>query len=300
MIYYKRYIFIIGIIIISLLILNPSRTDDTGITDTEHTSGEPIIHSSPTDTTAPTGCTPVSFSNLKYPEAKIKYHTYINCLFDKSVERLEKGAIELSDKINSGKTVSQTEINKLFKDTILIDKTNEEYEGLAITALTAYESYVIYLDTLLLDTFKVKQDIKNMLLQNPKKYVDLKDKEKILLQNISNNKGEDTYAKLIETQTYLELYNILGINLEGLPTSYNASFASDSIYLELLKEKTKASRSLDIALNAYNELRTTYPLHLRYVQIIKDLENYRDQISRLRTLVDCTPTRFKKPRTSKE
>ena len=53
-----------------------------------------------------------------------------------------------------------------------------------------------------------------------------------------------------------------------------------------------AKKALDQTLSAYDQLRLVWPMHVRYKQIYKDLENYRDKIVDIRRQVDLYPSRF--------
>jgi len=65
-------------------------------------------------------------------------------------------------------------------------------------------------------------------------------------------------------------------------------------------EKSRSKQALSISLQAYNEMRMMYPHHKRYECLISHLKYYRNQIANIRSLVNCLPSRFKKPRTSRE
>lgn len=54
----------------------------------------------------------------------------------------------------------------------------------------------------------------------------------------------------------------------------------------------RSKAALDMALNAYNELRWAYALHKEYKQVIKDLLKYRDGIADVRKYVEQYPDRF--------
>lgn len=53
-----------------------------------------------------------------------------------------------------------------------------------------------------------------------------------------------------------------------------------------------AKKALDQTLSAYDQLRLVWPMHVRYKQIYKDLENYRDKIVDIRRQVDLFPSKF--------
>ena len=58
------------------------------------------------------------------------------------------------------------------------------------------------------------------------------------------------------------------------------------------KEITIAKATLDQALSAYDQLRLAWPMHVRYKQIYKDLETYRDKLVDIRQQTDAYPSKF--------
>lgn len=58
------------------------------------------------------------------------------------------------------------------------------------------------------------------------------------------------------------------------------------------REKSKAMRAVDQTLAAYDELRTAWPMHQKYIQIYKDLIIYRDKMIEIRNQVEEFPAKF--------
>lgn len=85
----------------------------------------------------------------------------------------------------------------------------------------------------------------------------------------SSQKGEDTYAD--QGQAAL----MMSARLEAIA-----------------REKTAAKRALDQTLSAYNELRTAWPMHKKYIQIYDSLIKYRDKLVEIRNQVEEFPSKF--------
>jgi len=60
----------------------------------------------------------------------------------------------------------------------------------------------------------------------------------------------------------------------------------------IVREKTAAKRALDQTLAAYNELRTAWPMHKKYMQIYESLIKYRDKMVEIRNQVEEFPSKF--------
>jgi len=53
-----------------------------------------------------------------------------------------------------------------------------------------------------------------------------------------------------------------------------------------------AERTLELSISAYNELHMAYPLHVKYRDLITQLEDYRDDLADLRDEVTLFPATF--------
>lgn len=60
----------------------------------------------------------------------------------------------------------------------------------------------------------------------------------------------------------------------------------------IAREKTAAKRALDQTLAAYNELRTAWPMHQKYMRIYDSLIKYRDKMVEIRNQVEEFPSKF--------
>jgi hypothetical protein len=61
----------------------------------------------------------------------------------------------------------------------------------------------------------------------------------------------------------------------------------------LIEEQLDISeKAMNVTLSAYNELYKYYNLHKEYVQVIEDLEGYRDELSEMRKWVERYPNHF--------
>lgn len=221
----------------------------------------PVWEEIKTNTNYTGDCEPVStYNDLSFSDAKEAYHTFINCLFDEKMIQIEETISDPSELSLPGDEATglphapidtEQTMREMLDNTVIANLNQENGQdrivGFGITALEEYARYAAYLDELILDPVRYRQ-------QDPSPPLQMQD---------------DFVAAQMDLVTELEA------------------------------EKEKALRALDIALNAFNEMRVAYPLHLRFEKIIEHLQLYRNQFKRLRTLVDCVPDRFKKPRTSK-
>ena len=69
----------------------------------------------------------------------------------------------------------------------------------------------------------------------------------------------------------------------------SAATNADSL---IKKEREEALAAMDTTINAYNEFRMAYPMHLRYQKIISELNRYRDFLSDMRSKIDTFPAEF--------
>ena len=60
----------------------------------------------------------------------------------------------------------------------------------------------------------------------------------------------------------------------------------------IVREKETAKRALDQTLAAYNELRTAWPMHKKYMKIYDSLIKYRDKMVEIRNQVEEFPSKF--------
>ncbi|MEZ4086843.1 MAG: hypothetical protein R3B71_00650 [Candidatus Gracilibacteria bacterium] len=58
------------------------------------------------------------------------------------------------------------------------------------------------------------------------------------------------------------------------------------------REIDVAKRALDQTLSAYNELKTAWPMHVRFIEIYQDLVKYRDKMIEVRHQVEEFPAKF--------
>lgn len=77
------------------------------------------------------------------------------------------------------------------------------------------------------------------------------------------------------------------------PVKQGAAALQISARLEAItREKTAAKRALDQTLSAYNELRTAWLMHRKYMAIYKNLIKYRDKMVEIRKQVEEFPSKF--------
>lgn len=60
----------------------------------------------------------------------------------------------------------------------------------------------------------------------------------------------------------------------------------------ITREKSAAKQALDQTLSAYNELRTAWPMHKKYMEIYESLTTYRDKMVEIRKQVEEFPSKF--------
>jgi len=72
--------------------------------------------------------------------------------------------------------------------------------------------------------------------------------------------------------------------LLGLTSSRNAS---------IVNEKKYALDLMDMAIGAYNEFRTAYPMHLKYDDVIVELTKYREALEEVRVDIAKMPPKFR-------
>lgn len=109
----------------------------------------------------------------------------------------------------------------------------------------------------------------------------------------------DTKAELISYTDVLETAMSGGIANPAVtdavaePVYQTQKAVEISARLEAIdREKSKAMRAVDQSLAAYNELRTAWPMHQKYIQIYKDLIIYRDKMVEIRNQVEEFPAKF--------
>lgn len=84
-------------------------------------------------------------------------------------------------------------------------------------------------------------------------------------------------------------------NEEGkapLPTVDNVGKIGDGHDSFIDREIASARISLDVALAAYNEFQTAYPMHKKYEEIIAELEKYRDGFAAINQNISEFPVKF--------
>ncbi len=75
--------------------------------------------------------------------------------------------------------------------------------------------------------------------------------------------------------------NLLG--LYALSSSRNA---------DIINEIEKAEKVLNLTISAYNEYRSAYPIHLKNLEIIKNLKKYKRSLTMVRIVVSAFPSKF--------
>lgn len=80
----------------------------------------------------------------------------------------------------------------------------------------------------------------------------------------------------------------------GAPTNLLTSILSAATSTDDLikKERNDSLSTMEATINAYNEFRMAYPMHLKYKEIISDLYKYRDLLSDFRSKVSSFPAEF--------
>jgi len=61
---------------------------------------------------------------------------------------------------------------------------------------------------------------------------------------------------------------------------------------EINQELVRSKKALDSALQNYSELRIAYPMHLQYLEVIKNLTEYNKKLTNLRKEVEKVPPKF--------
>ncbi len=62
---------------------------------------------------------------------------------------------------------------------------------------------------------------------------------------------------------------------------------------ELVQQQVStAEDALDLSLAVYNQVQTVYPLHVQFTEFIKNLEDYRDHLGKLRNEISSYPAKF--------
>lgn len=97
----------------------------------------------------------------------------------------------------------------------------------------------------------------------------------------------DTYMEATSTASQSQDVQEAESNYQG------ARVLMISARLEAITREIESSkRALDQTLAAYNELRTAWPLHKKYMEIYKSLVTYRDKISEIRHQAEEFPSKF--------
>ncbi len=94
---------------------------------------------------------------------------------------------------------------------------------------------------------------------------------------------------IFETEKDRDKWQQLGKNTLDSATAIGKIFSRNTNIDEEIKIAKKA---LDQTLSAYDQLRLAWPMHVRYKQIYKDLQDYRDKIVDIRHQVDLYPSKF--------
>ena len=112
--------------------------------------------------------------------------------------------------------------------------------------------------------------------------------------NCRRNKIFDTVDEETAYQSYGE-FMILGEenDQEFVETLQHQKALEVSARVDAIKREIDASkRALDQTLSAYNELKTAWPMHVRFIEIYKDLVKYRDKMIEVRHQVEEFPAKF--------
>lgn len=75
--------------------------------------------------------------------------------------------------------------------------------------------------------------------------------------------------------------------------SLEDAIEAQSNRIELIDSEVEAARkAVDLTLAVYNEAQLAYPLHQEFVQLIRNLEDFRDELALVRDSVELYPARF--------
>jgi len=75
-------------------------------------------------------------------------------------------------------------------------------------------------------------------------------------------------------------------------TILDVSTKQTAKYNEINTELIRAKKALDATLQAYNELKIAYPMHVQYQETIKNLTQYNKKMSKLRQEIEQLPGKF--------
>jgi hypothetical protein len=114
-------------------------------------------------------------------------------------------------------------------------------------------------------------------------------------QLFDNNQQEDLWNQWIKVSTYPGYTDADKAKVQKqLNDTYQAQKALEiSSRLDALtREKSDSKNALDQTLSAYNELRTAWPMHKKYMEIYKSLLKFRDKMVEIRNQVEDFPSKF--------
>jgi hypothetical protein len=201
-----------------------------------------------------------------------KYHDAVNCLFNVRIKILVEKMLKGQRVILADKPLSEEDLKAILKNlspppplppdpetgqSMGREDCSNEGDGRNLStyclAKVATEEYFAFRRALVV----ARKQAKNEAAQNlPKNYP---------------TKGGDTQP-----------IELLGKNIQ----EYGAVIEKINRELEISRE------ALDQGLAAYQELQMALPLHRKYMEVIKKLEKYRDEVADIRDQVSLYPTVF--------
>jgi len=101
-----------------------------------------------------------------------------------------------------------------------------------------------------------------------------------------------TAAKEFEQYQDALLARSTNVEIEENDDIFQVSAKQTAKYNEINTELRRAKKALDATLQAYNELKIAYPMHVQYQETIKNLTEYNKKMSKLRQEVEQLPGKF--------
>lgn len=108
----------------------------------------------------------------------------------------------------------------------------------------------------------------------------------------------NTFCMALTAANELDQYQIalvkrnVKLDIEDGETILDLSAKQTAKQNEINTELKRAKKALDATLQAYNELKIAYPMHVQYQETIKNLTEYNKKMSNLRQEVEQLPGKF--------
>ncbi len=243
-----------------------------------------------------------------FDDAKEQYHHTINCFFNVAVDK----HIEIMNKKYKDDTKNEAQIERPdLGDCKSLPEPIQKYY------MEKLEKILGAIDKNVADASKKADEEPVPPAPNPARNLcnieNIDGKNGPMTQLKPSNEDEDyfafeqkttispTYAVALVSNCYLFVYkqylsqrinqttNVSQIAEEEGQTSMSQEFIATlhtKRRLEAASEMTRSEGSLDLALASLEEMIQTYPLHIRYQEIIDHSEKLRDQFARIRVPLD--------------